>query len=79
MSERPIRIGVDQHTHLRHLGKFYAGFGDVFYDIDDVQIGDKVLGMFLESDFVADGEVVKINHDHKLIYFTLDYENTRVI
>ena len=75
----PIRIAVDQHSHLRHLGKFSAGFGDVFYDIDEVQVGDKVLGMFLESEFVADGEVVEINQGSQLIYFTLDYKNTRTM
>lgn len=67
----PVRIAVDQHCFERHSIKhgddgkpveltYYSNFGEVFADIEDVQVGDAATVMYVESDGIADGVIDRI-------------------
>lgn len=91
----PVRIAVDQHCFKRNAIKYdvagkpielvyFSKFGEVFADIEDVQVGDKALVMYLESPTVADGVVSEIRPDDTerpwaggMVYVTTDLTTCR--
>lgn len=71
-----IRISIDPNvrTVSNHTR---TGFEDVFGDVDDLEIGNTVLAMVLETNIVFDAKVTSISHWARLVYLEVDWSSVR--
>lgn len=71
-----MRIAIDPNVRTEG-NRTYAGFGDLFGDVDELHAGDYALAMGEETDVVFDAKVHEINHDRRLIYLIVDWQSGR--
>jgi hypothetical protein len=71
-----VRISID--PNVRTAGnQTFTGFGDLFGEVDELHEGDYLLAMGLETDFVWDSKVTRIDHERKLIYLEVAWRSGR--
>jgi hypothetical protein len=71
-----MRISI--HPDIRTESNWtYAGFGDVFGNVDELSPGDWVIAMWEEADQIADAKVLGIDYERKLIDVVVDWPSFR--
>jgi len=73
-----MRIAID--PNVRTAGnQTRCGIEDLFGDIDELNVGDAITVMCLETDIIGDATVARIDLDSKrrLIFLDVDWESLR--
>ena len=71
-----MRISID--PNVRTAGnQTYSGFEDLFGEVDDINPGDHLLAMGLETDIVFDCKVTCIDYERRLIFLDIDWSSAR--
>ena len=68
-----MRIAIDPNVRIEK-NRTYSGFGDVFGDVNDLNLDDWVIAMWQETDQIADAKVVCIDFERQLIYLAVDWK-----
>jgi hypothetical protein len=71
-----MRISIDPDIRTE-TNWTYAGFGDVFGNVDDLSPGDWIIAMWEEADQIADAKVLCIDYERKLIDVVVDWSSFR--
>ena len=71
-----MRIVIDPNVRIQNNWT-YAGFEDVFGDVNGLNPGDWVTAMWAETDQIFDAKVVCLDFERRLIDLAVDWASVR--
>jgi hypothetical protein len=71
-----LRIEIDPNVRVEN-NETFAGFEDLFGDVDELKVGDWMTVMCDETDLIGDAHVTRIDRDSRLIYLAVNWSSFR--